>query len=1312
MRLVKIVAGFLAAVMLTLSVMSGVGFGDLVSAGGEIDPETGLMFTLLENGTYSVSCPSETQETLAGDILIPATFKNKPVTELGAYCFKQCGNITSVSIPEGVRKIGGCAFWQCRSLKRVYIPASVVVLDKGLDDVYMFALCPSLTEISVADENPEFCSVDGVLLTKDQTVLWTYPAGKLEENYIIPDTVETIELDSFFGCANLKSVTMGENVQTIRYAFKFCNNLETINISAGVNNIVGRFTECTALKNINVSEDNNTYCSENGILFSKDKTSLMLYPAGKNEKTYDIPESVSTIESCAFQKCVYLESIIISDNVTNIGVYAFDNCESLKDVHIPARVSEIGKNAFGDCHKLMSITVDEENALYCAVDGVLFSKNMDELLVYPESKKDTIYAVPDGVKKMSRIDNGVLEKLMYPHSLEELPYISHKLDIEYDGTIEEWNVLIDNSIDYIQRFYADCAVFCVDGVIGVMRPEKSHIPEKEPITEIRDDGIIEFSAGISKETADRINNLDEGRIEEYKTVLQNITAETSSESGFDTNTSLYVDPKDTVPSEFKTAVALDLIFKNASGDVVQPEKPVLVRIPVPERLKDKDPIFVYHIGDDGKIEKVEVATEIIDGVRCTVFETDCFSVYVLTGEMVETDGGDVDDANTTTEELLELLSFTLQSDGTYFATCPVENKDKLVGDIVFPSKYNDIPITAIELSELSGECNNITSVTVPEGVCHFVIDRCENLKAVNLPSTIEFISSNTILGCPGLIEVNVSEDSLKYCSEDGIVFSKDKTALILFPAGKNKDVYEIPESVTEIESRAFGFNQNVRVISIHAGVTKISDDLAEYSERLEAIMVDVDNGAFCSVDGVLFSKDMTRLLEYPPAKADKDYTVPDGILQIHEISNNNLTALVVPDGVSDIGSIKCTNLAKVTLPKSLEKYPCIYVSVKNTEIVYGGTVAEWNDLVENASEYMKKRYADFIIRCSDSNTGGDTSEPDTSDPDTSDPDGGNTSKPDTSEPGTGDTSGDNSGDTSVPTSPVIPSIPDTNGGFSANSNISAGAPGVHISNSLSEFIDALMSTEEKEQYKNGANVNVILEVKDISGQVPSSDVRVVEAALGNLSGYRVGKYLDLTLLKTIGKTEKTVIISRNPITIVIDIPQDLLGYGREYAVIRVHSGEVSVLNDKDSNDETVTIDTDSFSTYVLIYKEQLSPAESVSSNGDTFSDGGLIGDNTSSVGDTTTSLPTNEEDEKIPYTGIQSYTMVYLTAGLVSLLVFLLLCFFTGKNGMTEAEKNKAFSKLIAWGKSGGRVRSVIALAAIFFVLIFYYGIGMKTSER
>lgn len=95
---------------------------------------------------------------------------------------------------------------------------------------------------------------------------------------------------------------------------------------------------------------------------------------------------------------------------------------------------------------------------------------------------------------------------------------------------------------------------------------------------------------------------------------------------------------------------------------------------------------------------------------------------------------------------------------------------------------------------------------------------------------------------------------------------------------------------------------------------------------------------------------------------------------------------------------------------------------------------------------------------------------------------------------------------------------------------------------------------------------------------------------------------------------------------------------------------------------------------------------------------------------TTGSVSIDSNDN--PYTGGNSNQIHFLVIGCVSLFVFVLLCLFIGKNGMTEEEKERKFSKIIAWGKKGGKVRAAVALTVIFLLLSFYYGIGMKTSEK
>ena len=116
------------------------------------------------------------------------------------------------------------------------------------------------------------------------------------------------------------------------------------------------------LEDVKVSESNLYYTVENGVVLSKDRTSVCLYPRGKEESFYKLPEEVMTIKNGAFQLCANLRRVELSDNLTTIGNSAFEYCTSLETIIIPAKVTSIGEFAFGSCPDL-TITVESGSPL-------------------------------------------------------------------------------------------------------------------------------------------------------------------------------------------------------------------------------------------------------------------------------------------------------------------------------------------------------------------------------------------------------------------------------------------------------------------------------------------------------------------------------------------------------------------------------------------------------------------------------------------------------------------------------------------------------------------------------------------------------------------------------------------------------------------------------------------------------------------------------------------------------------------------------------------------------------------------------------
>ncbi len=220
---------------------------------------------------------------------------NNGVTTIGEYVFYDCNSLTSLTIGDSVTTIGHDAFAHCYSLTSITIPNSVTTIG---DDA--FACCNNLTSVT------------------------------------IPDSVTTIDGMAFFGCNSLTSVIIPDSVIIIGYwAFNCCGSLTSITV-----------------------DSNNQYYSsdEYGVLFNKDKTTLIQYPVGNTRINYTIPDSVTAIADGAFCHCDSLEGVIIPDSVTIIGVQVFGWNFKLKIIHYLGTEEEWEKISIGvDNEKLKDL---------------------------------------------------------------------------------------------------------------------------------------------------------------------------------------------------------------------------------------------------------------------------------------------------------------------------------------------------------------------------------------------------------------------------------------------------------------------------------------------------------------------------------------------------------------------------------------------------------------------------------------------------------------------------------------------------------------------------------------------------------------------------------------------------------------------------------------------------------------------------------------------------------------------------------------------------------------------------------------------
>lgn len=342
-------------------------------------------------------------EARIGNFIIPNT-----VTSIAIFALRECVNLASVSISDGVGSIGKYAFYGCSGLRNIEMPNSVTHIED-----YTFAECINLNSIKLSDSTISIAS------------------------------------KAFYNCMSILSINLPSTISNInKNAFKNCKKLNTITVDKG----------------------NLHYSSYDGALYNKNKTNLLLVPEGKQFcvdiansviriesrafsdcsriELIDIPNSVQEIGEYVFDGCARITAIAIPGSVISIGEYAFRRCNNLKTIDISKSVKSIGAFAFFDCENLMFIEVADDNMSYSSLEGVLYNKNKTELIQAPVNKEGN-FKIPNTVtiikqyafshcKKISSIDfsNSIIS--IGEHAFESCFGLTSVILLDSLKSIGEW----------------------------------------------------------------------------------------------------------------------------------------------------------------------------------------------------------------------------------------------------------------------------------------------------------------------------------------------------------------------------------------------------------------------------------------------------------------------------------------------------------------------------------------------------------------------------------------------------------------------------------------------------------------------------------------------------------------------------------------------------------------------------------------------------------------------------------------------------------------------------------------------------------
>lgn len=835
------------------------------------------------------------------------------------------------------------------------------------------------------------------------------------ENYVysiisvvVEDGVTSIGNGAFRGVSYLSKVTLADSIESIGdAAFRFCSFKEidlpenlvhigdgcfdngrlagSVRIPPHVQELDNYMFFACHITDFTVSPESQYFCSENGVVYSKDMTELVLYPAYKTDAEFVIPEQVKYIGGKAFFYNMYLTTIAISDNTEIIRDQAFANCSSLESVEFGKKLSEIEKNAFSGDEKLKELKLPENlkiigDSAFSSCSGIKevnLPASLEEIgpHVFKNCKGFSTIFIPAGVKTIS---NGVFAGAT---SLTEIIVDENNTSYYSEGGVlyykkAPWLVSYPVAKSDISFTVPDniTSIFS-DAFNGALYLKHIKLPDgmkRVPDSAFRECLSLErivLSAEVSQISDFAFSKCSSLKSIELPEALKRIDI-----CAFYGCTSLeYV----IIPST--TEEIRNQAFEGCTSltTVVIPESVNTIGSSAFAKCSSLSSAVIFNnactIGNSNSFPETAVIRGYENSTAQTYAEEYNREFAVITASGTFGDGFIwVLDGN----GVLEISGQGAMPDFTSTSQPWGEYKDS----ISFASVGNTVTnIGAFAFYDyVSLEGVNLEDCTALEKIGNSAFNGCTALENISIPAGVSEIGSFAFVRCTSLESIDVAAENEVFSSENGVLYntSEGEKELTVYPAGKKDKTFSVPDDVTSIGQNAFAYCEYITSIKfsnssslrsirqaafyrctalksfrVPGNVEVIENNVFVMCEKLSAITADAKNKYFANIGGVLFDKSGETLLIFPAGMREEEYVVPASVKTLAYESFCyclNLKVVTFEEGsklsvIKDSAFYNCEELTYLALPDSLhtiEKYafldcvklPFIYIPENVKEI--------------------------------------------------------------------------------------------------------------------------------------------------------------------------------------------------------------------------------------------------------------------------------------------------------------------------------------------------------------------------------------------
>lgn len=357
-------------------------------------------------------------------------FSKTKLVGVGIMAFADCKNLSEVLFPETLYEICSGAFLNCKLLTDITLPSKLEIVGQSAftsTGLKKIIVPPSVTDIGYCAFGYYLNTVGEEVADEDFVVIGTYGSAAhayctdtdeeydYENSFTFKTEAEALEEEELM---NLEQITEGT------YSYAVVDGEAVIMLCAAEDKVL---TVPEKLGGYNVSSIYPAafqLCKAEEIILPETVKLIreMAFYKCENLKKITLPQSVEVVGNYSFDNCTALEEFN-AGGATIIGGHVFENCPNLKKVTISGNCTEFDPDLFVDCLTLEEINVTDGNGNYSSVDGVLFNKDKTELIVYPSSRPDKTYKMPDSVKKVqvdAFINCSAIEDIVLSKNLTEL----------------------------------------------------------------------------------------------------------------------------------------------------------------------------------------------------------------------------------------------------------------------------------------------------------------------------------------------------------------------------------------------------------------------------------------------------------------------------------------------------------------------------------------------------------------------------------------------------------------------------------------------------------------------------------------------------------------------------------------------------------------------------------------------------------------------------------------------------------------------------------------------------------------------------